>query len=216
MLPPMTRLAPAWLALAPLLLGAASPPAFAPGTYTNEEDRYFAIERKAASVPDWLGIEVAADGKWRRVDMFGKALSEWQQGRSPLSNREGKVMAAAANGPQTELRRGTPFRCWLSLRRTANKADGSADYAFAGGLTLHDQGGRAAASDPGAPGAVIRLRQVIWPSPSTNKPSLVLYVHRPEEPDKAVSYAWADPAARLIGINLRWVQGSCTREGAYP
>ena len=216
MLHSMTRFSPTWLAFAPLLLGAVPAPTFSPGTYTNEEDRYFAAERKAAIVPDWMGIEVAADGKWRRIDMFGKAQSEWQQGRQPMHDSQGKIMAMSGNGAETELRRGTPFRCWLSLRRTADKPNGSADYAFAGGLTLHDQGGRAMASDPGAPGVVIRLRQVIWPPPSTNKPSLVLYVHRPEEPDKAVSYAWADPAAKLIGINLRWVQGSCSREGAYP
>ena len=42
--------------------------------------------------------------------------------------------------------------------------------------------------------------------------ALALYVHKPEAPDKAVSYVWADPQARLIGIHLRWVQGSCTYE----
>lgn len=213
MLAAMLRFTPALLAPILLLLGATAPPELAPGSYTNEEDRYFAAERGAAQVPDWTGIEVGAAGEWRRVDAFGRKQSEWQRSPLPVRNEAGRIATTAANGAVTELRRGTPFRCWLSLRRTANKPDGSADWAFAGGLTLHDQGGRAAANDPGAPGVVIRLRQVVWPPPSTNKPSLVLYVHQPNEPDKAVSYAWADPAASLIGINLRWVQGSCTREG---
>lgn len=212
----MTKLCSALLVLAPLLLGAATPPVFAPGTYTNEEDRYFASERGAAIVPDWMGVEVSAAGQWRGVDAFGKPHGEWQAAAMPLHLAAGGMTATAANGVATEMRRGTPFRCRLSLRRFAAKPDGSADWAFQPGLRLHDQGGRAAASDPGAPGVVIRLRQVIWPPPSTNKPSLVLYVHKPDEPDKAVSYAWADPGANLIGINLRWVQGSCSREGAIP
>ena len=54
----------------------------------------------------------------------------------------------------------------------------------------------------------IKMRNVIWPSGS-NRPSLVLYAYRPEE-DRAVSYAWADPSAERIGINLRWMQASCT------
>ena len=58
---------------------------------------------------------------------------------------------------------------------------------------------------------VLRLRSVAWPPPSRNRPSLVLYVHTLDEPNRAVSYSWADPAAQLIGINLRWVQASCTR-----
>lgn len=204
----------ALLAPALLLLGATVPPVLEPGTYTNEEDRYFASERSAGQVPDWTGSEVGAAGEWRKVDAFGKPLGEWQRSPLPVRNEGGKIAMTTADGTATELRRGAAFRCWVSLRRTANKPDGSADWAFAPGLKLHDQGGRAAASDPGAPGVVIRLRQVIWPLPSTNKPSLVLYVHTPDEPDKSVSYAWADPAASLIGINLRWMQGSCSREGA--
>ncbi len=212
----MTTSRPALLAIATLLLGATSPPPLATGSYTNEEDRYFAGERGAVAVPDWMGVEVNGTGEWRAVDAFGKPLGEWQRTALPMQTAEGRITATAANGVATELRRGTPFRCWLSLRRFAAKPDGTADWAFQGSLKLHDQGGRAAASDASAPGAVIRLRQVIWPAPSTNKPSLVLYVHKPEEPDKAVSYAWADPGANLIGINLRWVQGSCSREGANP
>ena len=212
----MTSSRLALFAIASLLLGAASPPALAPGTYSNEEDRYFAGERGAAAVPDWMAVDVNGTGEWRVVDAFGKPLGEWQRSPVPVRTTDGRITAAATNGVATELRRGTRFKCWLSVRRFAARPDGTADWTFQPGLMLHDQGGRAAAGGSGAPGAVIRLRQVIWPQPSTNKPSLVLYVHTPDEPDKAVSYVWADPGAQLIGINLRWVQGSCSREGANP
>ena len=48
-------------------------------------------------------------------------------------------------------------------------------------------------------------------SGSRNKPSLVLYVHK-DDPVRAESYSWAAPASTMIGINLRWVQGSCSRK----
>jgi len=54
----------------------------------------------------------------------------------------------------------------------------------------------------------IKMRNVRWPY-GNNRPSLVLYAYRPDE-DRAVSYAWADPSAQRIGINLRWMQASCT------
>jgi len=57
------------------------------------------------------------------------------------------------------------------------------------------------------------MRNVIWPPPTTNKPSIVLYIHKPDEPDRAESYSWADPGATRIGINLRWVQASCGIDG---
>ena len=52
------------------------------------------------------------------------------------------------------------------------------------------------------------MRNVTWPYGS-NRPSLVPYAYRSGE-DRAVSYAWADPSAERIGINLRWMQASCT------
>jgi hypothetical protein len=201
------------LPLALLLMGQAAPQALAPGIWTNEEDRYFAQERKAPQVPEWTGFEVATDSQaWRRVDSFGKPLTDWRKTMLPAAMTGAKAMTRTDSGISTELRRGAEFKCWVSIRRHAAKPDGSPDWTFHPGLKLHDAGGRALAQDPAAPPVVIRLRNVIWPPPSTNKPSLVLYVHKPDEPEKAVSYAWADPQAKLIGINLRWMQGSCTRE----
>ena len=54
----------------------------------------------------------------------------------------------------------------------------------------------------------LKLRNVDWPY-GTNRPSLTLYVLEGES-DRAVSYAWNEGNAERIGINLRWLQASCT------
>jgi hypothetical protein len=53
------------------------------------------------------------------------------------------------------------------------------------------------------------MRNVVW-AQGPNRPSVVLYVHTPDDPDRAAAYSWADPDAKRIGINLRWMQASCT------
>ena len=111
------------------------------------------------------------------------------------------------------LRRARPVTCWSAIPKETKKADGSIDWFFAQNVKIHDQGGRAIIGKDVADvkPVVIRMRNVVWPS-GNNRPSLVLYIHTPDEPDKAVSYVWADPDAARIGINLRWMQASCTVE----
>lgn len=180
------------------------------GIWTNTEDAYFAKE-EGRTQPDPVLIEVADDGRWRAIDAFGAAQGEWQAGAIPgLTRREGGSGWQIAG---SELRRARPFSCWVSVRKFAAKPDGTPDWTFAGGLLSFDQGGRVAIPGEGvAPDITIRLRNVTWASGSRNKPSLVLYVHK-DDPERAESYAWASPDASLVGINLRWMQGSCTRTG---
>lgn len=193
------------------LLLAAAPVAAAPlppGSYTNEEDVYFAKD-KGAVAPPWLGITVDAGGP-HAIDAYGKPVA--MPARVTLSPVDGGLSASWPDGRKSILRRARPATCWASVRKDKPKADGSEDWAFYPGLKLHDQGGRVLASGNGAQPVVLRLRNVVWPS-GNNRPSFVLYVHKPENPDHAESYAWADPGAVRIGINLRWVQASCTIDG---
>jgi predicted ATP-grasp superfamily ATP-dependent carboligase len=91
---------------------------------------------------------------------------------------------------------------------TAMQRDG--EWTFRRGLEIYDQGGMIWLStdeeDPQQIG--IKMRNVSWPY-GTNRPSLVLYAQRIGEA-RAVSYAWAEPTAKRLGINLRWMQASCT------
>jgi hypothetical protein len=234
------------------MLGAAGLAALLTGTFTNEEQVYFAAE-KVAPPPPWMGMTYAPEAgglRLRTVDAFGKPGAENQlmtvsavstttggctrryraegdgyvlSGTEGTCRSPGAVSAVRpsgltvtlADGTELDLRRAHGFTCWASIRKAKLKPDGSEDWSFERGIRLHDGGGRALVSSGEAPPqqVVLRMRNVVW-SEGPNRPSLVLYIHTPDEPKRAVSYAWADPQATRVGINLRWVQASCTRDPA--
>ena len=181
------------------------------GIWTNTEDAYFAAE-EGRPQPDPVLVEVGTDAQWRAIDAFGAAQGDWQAGPIPRLARHDNGSGWQIAG--SEIRGARLFTCWVSVRKFAAKPDGTPDWTFAGGLTSFDQGGRITISGDGiAPDVSIRLRNVTWAKGSRNKPSLVLYIHK-DDPERAESYSWASPDASLVGINLRWIQGSCTRADA--
>lgn len=197
------------IATALLMLWAQSVDAPRPhpeaGVWTNNEDAYFA-EDEGRSKPEWIGLRIDAQGRWQHIDPYGKAMSDWQKG--PIPGLKARNPSSwEING--SELRRARLFTCWASLRKFAGKADGSEDWSFEQGLTVFDQGGRVAVGGADTPRTELRLRNVTWAKGSRNKPALVLYVHKAGD-DRAVSYAWTSPTPGLVGVNLRWIQGSCS------
>lgn len=131
-----------------------------------------------------------------------------------LSERDFWVtVTRGANTTEARFRRARPFECWTAILRGASHGDsgqGMNDWDFRRGVKLHDQGGEAELlTDEDEPRRVrLRLRNVDWPY-GTNRPSLTLYVLEGDN-DRPVSYAWNDGDAERIGINLRWIQASCT------
>ncbi|MBI1186215.1 MAG: hypothetical protein GC206_02615 [Alphaproteobacteria bacterium] len=118
-------------------------------------------------------------------------------------------------GVPHHLRRVRPFACWAAVLRGARHGDDGAgaadsDWFFRRGVLLHDQGGAAVIETDETPARriTLKLRRVEWPT-GTNRPSLTLYVME-EGSDRAVSYAWGEYDAERLGINLRWMQTSCT------
>lgn len=177
-----------------------------PGIWTNTEDVYFAQEEGRERHAEVM-LEVAEDGRWRTIDTFGEPQDEWST--APIVGLSRRASGSGWQVFDSELRKARRFSCWISVRKFAGKPDGSADWTFTRGLDSFDQGGRVTV--PGndeAPDVTFRLRNVAWAAGSRNRPSLVLYVHT-DDPVRAESYSWASPDAELIGINLRWVQGSC-------
>lgn len=175
--------------------------------YTNMEDVYFSEEEGRTPVP-WIGLEMRGEDM-RLVDAFGEPAPP-PAGLTIVSHEAERMIVTIA-GVQSELRRARAVTCWALVDKGTGP-DGSPDFHAATDLAMHDQGGRArlGGGETGAPETILRMRRVTWAKESTNRPSLVLYVHRPDAPEQAVSYAWADSDARFVGINLRWMQASCT------
>ena len=201
--------------------------------YSNEEQVYFARElKREAPGLVYLKVEKYLGGKDEvavtAIDAFGapskadSALLE-EASRTLYFGKERDVAVLTAQGSsglKYDLRRARAATCWVAVKKDRPKADGSPDWHFQQGVRLHDQGGRAmvGGGETGAQPLVIRMRNVVWPpqadgTPSSNKPSVVLYVHKPDRPDSAEAYVWADPGAARIGINLRWMQASCGING---
>lgn len=111
------------------------------------------------------------------------------------------------------LLRARPFECWVAVMRGASHGDsgeGMTDWQFLRDIWLHDQGGRAVVRTDETPPREIelRLRDVEWPA-RDRRGSLTLYVHEAGS-DRALSYAWGEAGAERLGLNLRWLQASCT------
>jgi hypothetical protein len=121
----------------------------------------------------------------------------------------------AGEAVATELRKARDFVCWIAAPKVAKKADGSTDWFGAYGVKLHDQGGRAwvETDEPQPQKFGLKLRNVVWPY-GNNRSALTLYLYKADAPDKAAAYSWADPGAVRVGLNVRWMQASCTLSGA--
>jgi hypothetical protein len=144
----------------------------------------------------------------------GSACADIFSGSLKLS-AEGLEVARADGLPADNFRRARPFECWVAVLRGAKHGDQGAgakdtDWFFTRGVWLHDQGGLATVATDETPARDLRLRlrRVAWPS-GGNRPSLTLYVFEPGN-DRAVSYVWGEFDATRLGINLRWMQASCT------
>jgi hypothetical protein len=123
--------------------------------------------------------------------------------------RDARGQNAFPDEPETpvQYRRATGFTCWLAVPRLSPQEG----WFYARDLTIHDQGGEVwVTTDETTPRTYgFRLRNVRWPT-GQNADALTLYVHDQKDAP-AISYAWASPDATRIGINLRTLQGSCSR-----
>jgi len=106
------------------------------------------------------------------------------------------------------------FACWLSVKREGVADNAPGAWSFDRDVPVHDGGELVwVKTDARAARVGFKIRRPVWPS-GPNQDSLVLYVHDEgaEQPGRAVSYGWADPGVRRLGINLRWMQASCSQQ----
>lgn len=135
--------------------------------------------------------------------------------RDRAETEDGAYVYGNRAGIAHQLRRARPFLCWTAVLRGVSHGESgegipSDRWDFRRDVWIHDQGGRAVIeTDETPPRSVeLRLRDVDWPD-GVRRGSLTLYVHETGD-DRAVSYAWGETATERIGINLRWLQASCT------
>lgn len=107
--------------------------------------------------------------------------------------------------PPTRLKRAETFTCWASVAKGAERATVT-------DLVVHDQGGTASAEFAGGNPAKlrVRLRDVEWPI-GQNRPSLTLYL-LVDGDDRAEGYAWGEPTANRLALDVGGTQVSCTRD----
>ncbi|MEO9633313.1 MAG: hypothetical protein ABJF89_06765 [Parasphingorhabdus sp.] len=190
------------------------------------------IDAKGKAIVDAQEIAVSNTGKRSLISVghcgryFDRTEGGWtysamqnrmacQQAFQIIAITRESITLQLNNGTETILKRARPVTCWAAIPKSKAKEDGDTDWLFSKDLKLHDQGGRVTVGggDSGAEAVTLRMRAVHWPPPSTNRPSMVLYIHK-DDPDRAASYSWADIDASRVGLNLRWMQASCTIEGA--
>ena len=121
-----------------------------------------------------------------------------------VDERGARVFGSAEAAP-TRLRRTSSFVCWAGAPK-------GSETIIANDLLLHDQGGTATATFAGAtPSSIkLRLRNVEWPI-GQNRPSLTLYILDAGGQD-VKGFAWAEPDAKRIALNIGGIQASCTRD----
>jgi hypothetical protein len=126
---------------------------------------------------------------------------------------EGAYVYGNKAGIPNRLRKVSHFSCWLSVKRDGAADDAPGAWTFDRDIGVHDGGELVwVKTDARAARVGLKIRRPVWPS-GPNQDSLVLYVYDEgqADPQRAVGYGWADPGARRLGINLRWMQASCTQ-----
>lgn len=135
----------------------------------------------------------------------------WIQDRA--ATEDGEYVFGNRGDLPHRLEKVRPFRCWTAVLRGAEHGDtgaGMNDWWFTRDVFIHDQGGVATLTTDETPPREFELRlgRPVWPY-GNSRPSTTLYIYEAGG-DRALSYAWSEHDAERVGVNLRWLQASCT------
>ena len=116
-----------------------------------------------------------------------------------------------------KARRVTYYKGWIALsRRHFDETAEADDYIYLSGLHSHDEGFITSIVDPEndskPTGYAVELARLTYQNTRTSVLKLGII---DEATGETLSYAWANPHAARIGINLRWVQCGWTRDDDY-
>jgi len=105
-----------------------------------------------------------------------------------------------------ELLRANYYTCWIATTDSSDEAEQN----FQRPLKVHNQGGIARFGPKSDPNKYyFMLKTTLFPVGEWSD-VFEMFVHERDN-DKAVSYVWTAVDSPRIGINLRWMQGSCSR-----
>jgi hypothetical protein len=202
-----------------------------PGAWDNAEQVFFAEEQGRKVMPRRMHAKVTAEGARAFTirafagNDFAKPVEE-RTATASVDASAGRFVGEAKAGScgsaavtrfvlsaedlwagDSRMMRAREWSCWMAIPRE----DRPGTWFSAFNLRILDQGGEVwVKTDEATPREIgYRLRQVKWPA-GTNQDALTLYVLKKGEA-RAPGYAWASPDATRVGLNLRWVQGSCSR-----
>lgn len=132
--------------------------------------------------------------------------------RSPT----GELRFGNPDGDPHKLRKLAWYSGWSVVRKGGPDYDRAApEWQVHKGLHLHSEGGRIPLLDAdGSPMPyAVELARLTRSGSDTHLLKVTLY---DTETDKSVAYAWTDPGAERIGVNLGWAQVGLTRESTTP
>lgn len=201
--------------------------ASAPGQTADEPAWRWAFETRKPSKPGqavMIASTVSAvDAKGRTCEWRWVRSGEGYQGRPAPGARCDRALPIALaidsdylvvstrNKQRHAARRVIAYKGWMSLKR--QQIDSSAaddDFIFVRDVRMHNEGFKAPLQDKdGEPtGYTIELARLTQQTTQT----AVLKIGVIEDATgKTLRYAWADPLADRIGINLRWLTTGFTR-----
>lgn len=123
---------------------------------------------------------------------------------------------ARGTGARSDARRVQFFDGWAAINGAGPRASAdNRDWHMDRGIRLGSEGGRAPLRwrDGGPSGYSLRLERLTYRD--GNVPVLKLSIVDDAD-GHALAYAWANPEATRIGINLGWVQVGLERAGSLP
>lgn len=128
----------------------------------------------------------------------------------------GKEVFGREDNIPHKLRRATNYKCWAAFKTKKKKPNGDYYWDFHQNIIIHNQGDIAnfTTTDKQPKHYFIRLKETIFPA--GGRPDVFeMFIHETSESAKenykeALSYTWTNSKADRLGINLRWMQASCS------
>ena len=149
-------------------------------------------------------------------DLRLDARSIWIHDRAV--DAEGNYVYGHRGGEPHKLWKARFFDCWTVVRKDAEPltppaAEGeeadSGEWHVWRGVAVHDQGGRFAMVPEGATEGTFSFEIFEATYRGENTVPVLELAVREKGKDKSVAYAWTEPDAGRLGINLRYLQVGC-------